>query len=292
MVSRRKALPPLDTLLFFEASLQAGSFSGAASQLYVSQAAVSKRVKQLENWLGTELFERGTRSLQLTPAGAQLADPVAMALDYLQSTLDQVKTPGSSTIRIAANSAVSVFWLHKRLKPFVLGPLSCPIETLIKDKPGDLLSEENDIAIIYASDIPHGWTGRLLMTETLAPVSSPDGARRFFDDPTSLPLLDYDRIAPDWINWDVWAQRQAESPFLGLAKSKCQSYGHSIGQALAGAGIALASCSLLAEELASGELSMLVDTPMTTGKAYFLVWKQREDVRTQIDNLTTYLIAS
>lgn len=150
MDSRRKSLPPLDTLVFFEAALRAGSFSAAASELYVSQAAVSKRIKQLENWLGAELFERGARSLTPTQAGAQLADPVAMALDYLQGALTQVRSPTSPTLRIAANSAVSVFWLFKRLKSFALSPASCPIETIIKDDPRELLSETNDIAIVYA----------------------------------------------------------------------------------------------------------------------------------------------
>ena len=292
MDNRRKNLPPLDTLVFFEQSLRTGSFSAAASQLYVSQAAVSKRVKQLENWLGAELFERGARSLTPTQAGAQLADPVSMTLDYLQNALDQVRSPASSTIRIAANSAVSVFWLFKRLKAFALSPASCPIETVIKDNPSELLTKANDIAVIYASEVPHGWSGRLLMEEELGPVSSPNGAKRFFDDPTSLPLLDYHRYAPDWINWEVWEQRHESSPFRGLAKRMCKSYSHSIGQALDGAGIALASCSLLSEELTSGALSLLVDAPTKTGKGYYLVWRLRDDSRNQIDNLATFLIES
>jgi DNA-binding transcriptional LysR family regulator len=292
MDSRRKNLPPLDTLMFFEAAFRAGSFSAAASELYVSQAAVSKRIKQLEDWLGTELFERGARSLSPTQAGAALADPVTMALDYLQGAMDQVRSPRSATVRIAANSAVSVFWLFKRLKSFALGPASCPIETVVNDNPRQLLSEANDIGIIYASEVPQGWSGQRLMEEELAPVSSPEGAKRFFDDPTSLPLLDYHRHAPDWINWEVWEQRQEHSPLKGLASTMCQSYSHSIGQALDGVGIALASCSLLADELASGELCVLVAPTMKTGKGYFLVWQHRDEIRTQIDGLAAFLVES
>ena len=289
MDSRRKSLPPLDTLVFFETALRAGSFSAAASELYVSQAAVSKRVKQLENWLGAELFERGARSLTPTQAGAQLADPVAMALDYIQGALNQVRSPTSPTLRIAANSAVSVFWLFKRLKSFALSPASCPIETVIKDDPRELLSETNDIAIIYADDVPKGWSGILLMEEELAPVSSAAGAKLFADDPASLPLLDYQRHAPDWINWEVWEQRLSSSPFHGLRKIMCQSYSHSIGQALGGVGIALASCSLLEDELCSGQLAVLADAPLKTGKGYFLTWQRKDETRTQIDDLITHL---
>lgn len=292
MDSRRKSLPPLDTLVFFEAALRAGSFSAAASELYVSQAAVSKRVKQLENWLGVGLFERGARTLKPTQAGAQLADPVAMALDYLQGALNQVESPPSSTVQIAANSAVAVFWLFKRLKTFALSPASCPIEAIIKDDPRELLKDENDIAIIYASRVPQGWSGQMLMEEELAPVSSPGAAKRFADDPESMKLLDYHRHAPGWINWEIWEQRENRGAFHGLTKTMCQSYSHSIGQALEGEGIALASCSLLEDELASGQLSMLVDAPMKTGKGYFLVWQDQNEPHSDMSDLISHLSKS
>lgn len=289
MARRRKSLPPLDTLVFFEAALRAGSFSAAASDLYVSQAAVSKRIRQLEDWLGVELFERGARSLKLTPSGAQLADPATMALDYLQNALAQIRTGPSSTLRIAANSAVSIFWLFARLKSFALSPGSCPIETVITDDPHELLSQANDVAIIYADRVPQGWSGQMLMAEELAPVSSPEGAARFANDPKSMPLLDYRRHAPDWINWEVWEQREGSTPLHGLPRTMCRSYSQSIGQALEGAGIALASCSLLKDELASGQLSVLVDPPMKTGKGYFLVWQQKNETVSQINVLTSHL---
>jgi len=292
MDNRRKSLPPLDTLVFFETALRAGSFSAAASELYVSQAAVSKRVKQLETWLGTELFERGARSLTPTQAGAQLADPVAMALDYLQTALNQVQSPASPPIRIAANSAVSVFWLFKRLKSFALSPASFSIETVIKDDPRDLLSGTNDLAIIYAHEVPEGWSGRLLMEEELAPVSSPEGVQRFADDTCSMPLLDYRRHAPDWINWKVWHQQHPNSLLHGQTQLMCQSYSHSIGQALEGAGIALASCSLLEDELATGQLEILAEGRVKTGKCYFLVWQHMNKFRAQIDDLKTHLTNS
>ena len=292
MDNRRKSLPPLDTLVFFDSVLRAGSFSAAASELYVSQAAVSKRVRQLEDWLGVDLFERGPRSLELTQAGAQLADPIAMTLDYLQGVLNRVRGPASPSACIAANSAVSVFWLFKRLKSFALSPASCPIKIVNTDDPRELESAENDMAIIYADQVPKGWSGQLLMEEELAPVSSPEGAKRFADDPLSMCLLNYQRHAPDWINWQIWEQRVQRNPFHGLQKEMCQSYSHTIGQALAGNGIALASCSLLEDELASGRLTILVDKTMKTGKGYFLIWQQQSEIRQEITDLIRHLNAS
>ena len=123
MGRRRTALPPLDTLVFFEAVARRGGFTAAAAaaaELLVSQAAVSKRVRQLEDWLGTELFHRSPRSLTPTRAGATLVEPVTMALDYLRGALSDVRAPARGAVRIAANGAVATFWLAPRLWAFAL----------------------------------------------------------------------------------------------------------------------------------------------------------------------------
>lgn len=281
MSNLRKSLPPLGTLVFFDAVMRNGGFTAASSELYVSQAAVSKRVRQLEDWLGTDLFERGTRSLTPTQAGAQLAEPVAMALDYLHTSIAGIKLPRRTSVRIAANNAVSMFWLFPRLKAFAFSQDSCPVETVITDDPAAFLSTDNDLAIIYAEAPPDGWTGHRLMDEELAPVASPQAVQKYQRDPESLILLDYARHAPDWINWDVWARRHRASALLTLRKTVCQIYGQSIGRAIAGEGIALASCTLLQEELASGQLEVLAHERHRTGKGYVLV--HRSDLQDQQD---------
>jgi DNA-binding transcriptional LysR family regulator len=86
-----------------------------------------------------------------------------------------------------------------------------------------------------------------------------------------MRLLEYKRHAPDWINWDVWAKRHTSSPLILLPRVVCQTYGQSIGRAIAGEGIALASCTLLRTELASGALLPLGEERRRTGKGYFLV---------------------
>lgn len=285
----RKKLPPLDTLIFFEAVIRQGGFTAASSELYVSQAAVSKRIRQLEDWLGTELFERGTRSLTPTTAGRALAEPVAMALDYLRTSLDGIKSPTNATVRIAANSAVSMFWLFPRLKAFTFSSSSCPVETVVTDDPTVLLSPDNDLAIIYADALPEGWTGPKLMEEELTPVSSPDGIERYIKNPQSMPLLEYERHAPDWINWDVWAKRNPASPLMTLPKTVCQTYGQSIGRAMAGEGIALASCTLLHEELRTNALLPLTGERQKTGKGYFLVQTASRIGQTGVTELVRFL---
>lgn len=289
MAMRRKKLPPLDTLVFFEAAVKAGSFSAAAKGLYVSQAAVSKRISQLEEWLGVSLFDRGTRSLTLTNAGETLSEPVTMAFDYLQTAISRVKTPIDPSIRIAANSAVAVFWLFKRLKAFALSPAACPIETVVKDDEMELLTADNDLAIIYSDAVPDGWSGQLLFEEELAPVSAPNIAKAIAHRPEQFALLEYHRRTPSWINWDIWLSKDPMRPFQNNPRTICQSYSNSIGRALAGEGIALASCALLSEEISNGDLQLLTDQPAKTGKGYYLVWKSL-DTKQQINGLVKFLM--
>ncbi|WP_294610712.1 LysR family transcriptional regulator [uncultured Roseovarius sp.] len=285
----RKALPPLDTLIFFEAVMRNGVFTAASSELYVSQAAVSKRIRLLESWLGTPLFERGARSLVPTPAGVKLAEPVAMALDYLQTSLEGIKSPVKPAVRIAANNAVSVFWLFPRIKAFAFSEASCPVETVVSDDPAALLASDHDLAIIYAAAPPEGWEGAKLMDEDLAPVLSPECVESFGQNPQSQILLDYERYAPDWINWDVWAKRHSTSPLARLPRKICETYSQSIGRAIAGEGIALASCALLQDELASGALVALDEERYNTGKGYFLVKRSGRSDHKQVTEFANFL---
>ncbi|MEM5477997.1 LysR family transcriptional regulator [Pacificibacter sp. AS14] len=292
MKNLRTQLPPLDTLIFFEAVIRNGGFTAASAELYVSQAAVSKRIRQLEDWLATDLFERGTRSLTPTPAGKALAEPVAMALDYLRTSLEGIKSPPRASVRIAANNAVSMFWLFPRLKAFTLSQGSCPVETIVTNDPTDLLSPDNDLAIVYADAPPTGWVGQKLMDEELAPMSSPRGVQKYRQDPQSMPLLEYERYAPDWINWDVWAKRHSTSALLELPKVVCQTYGQSIGRAIAGEGIALVSCTLLRNELASNALQRLDEGAFQTRKGYFLVQNSSCIERNDVEELAGFLLGA
>lgn len=271
MTNLRKSLPPLDTLVFFEAVMRNGGFTAASSELYVSQAAVSKRIRQLEDWLGTPLFERGARRLAPTAAAEKLAEPVSMALDYLNSSLGSIKPRVKSNVRIATNNAVSVFWLLPRLRAFALGDAACAVETFVSDDPGSLLAGEHDLVITYGEAAPDGWEGARLMEEELAPVMAPQVLRAFQDRPEALCLLDYDRNAPDWINWDIWKRQTPRSALSDLPVKRCDTYAQSIGCAIAGEGIALASRALLHEELACGALTALDAERYRTGKSYFLV---------------------
>ena len=139
MKSYRKSLPPLDSLLFFNAVANNRSLNSAAEELFVTQAAVSKRIQRFEEWLGTPLFSRDGRALQITEAGTSLAADVEIALDFLERAIDKVKAPEQPVVRIAANAAVSMFWLYGQLKEFSMSDASCNVSVSTTDSTAELL---------------------------------------------------------------------------------------------------------------------------------------------------------
>ena len=280
MKNYRRNLPSLDGLVFFEAAARHCGFTASAKELCVTQAAVSKRIKELETRLGTDLFLRQGRKLSLTGSGQRLYERCAMALEYLEDAVAREMGDQADKVQIAANSAVSAFWLAPRLTDFRVSDEEGAVRLLTSDRLGDLLDGQNDLAITYGyGDFP-GWHSTLLFPERLVPVARPDyfqtlglEAPRTFADLAGLPeitLLDYERLAPDWVNWKVWIDRLGAQDLKGLPVRTCSSYASAIGDALSGKGIGLGSLTLIDRDLEGGRLCRFGDEVLQTGRGYYL----------------------
>lgn len=276
----RKNLPPLDTLTFFESAMRHMNFTAAARELFVSQAAVSKRIRQLEDWLGTPLFERQGRGLAPTPAGTRLAERVAVGLDFLEQAIAELRAPANPVVSIASMTSVAMFWLQPQLRTFSLGDAACAYSLVTTDAPGELLRAENDLVVIYGDGKLPGWQGRKLFGEKLVPVAAPD-LLTSGDSLAALtmqkdrpPLLDYPRRGPDWIDWTRWAALTGNRAVPDWTRRACASYTQSIGFALRGEGIALGSLPLLESEIAANRLCTLTSDALVTGMGYHLLWRE------------------
>tara|TARA_B100000768_G_scaffold181473_2_gene204620 strand:+ start:1848 stop:2795 length:948 start_codon:yes stop_codon:yes gene_type:complete len=282
MKTYRKSLPPLDSLLFFHAAARNRSLNNAATELFVTQAAVSKRIQRFEDWLGTPLFSRDGRNLQITEAGAGLAADVEIALDFLERAIDKVKAPDQPVVRIAANAAVSMFWLYGQLKEFSLSDSSCNVNVSTTDSTAELLSDRHDLAILYCDGNVPGWETINLLSVELVPAATPEIAEQaetlaMFEGtipPENAPaLLEYANLIPDWINWRNWLKQMG---FVGISAWRtiaCNSYVHSVGKALKGEGIVLANSDMLEGEFRSGKLVRIGTVGLTPKKSYFLCYK-------------------
>jgi len=299
MKDGRSTLPPLDGLVFFEVAARQLSFTAAAKELYVSQTAVSKRIRQLEVFLSVTLFVRDGRSLTLTEEGEELYGKVSITLDFLRRSLQQISDKKSHIVNIAASNAISMFWLQDQLKKFGLTASACPVNLMTSDETRHLTAGENDLVVLpWACPLP-GYECTELFTEQLVPVASPKLAATFEDDHRlgflrsrsgeKQMLLSYRREEPFWENWEGWSETMEIEEIKSWPSMKCITYAHTIGKAIEGEGIALGSVKLLHEELSSGVLQQVSTLTMKSANSYYLARHANSHGKHQVDELHQYL---
>lgn len=296
----RPNLPSLGALAVFDAAARHMSFTAAARELNVTQAAVSKRIKLLEKELGVPLFHRSGRSLALTEQGSTLARRAHSALDYLEESCARLHGDSSAIITIAANTAVSHFWLGPRLREYALAEPATTLRLLTTDRTRDIVGEDNDIVILYGLADRLGWNLLPMFTERLVPVASPRylssagippdrGLPLAPDELAALALLDYERFEAGWTTLDMWFDWTGVArPTRGL-RQLFSSYAITIEAALRGDGIALGSLSLLSDILAEGRLVPVSDRVFVTGQSYFIGVRQDRVIQESVFKLLRWL---
>lgn len=299
MKSFRHRLPPLNSLLVFEAAARTGNFTQAAVELHMSQAAVSKQIKSLEDHLGAALFDRRGRRVVLTPGGRRLQEKVNASLNYLADAVEDltVGQRAQVTVTLAANTAVSYFWLNQALAAYHRAhPDHClNFRVVTSDHTPDLFADEVDIAIAYDPGRRLGWRVAPLFEEGLFPVASPDYLAKHpvtGDDPQALlshRLLDFERIEPNWINWKVWFDALGLDGRRVEADKRFNNYVMLLEAAERGQGITLGTQHLLDAKLAQGTLARAMDVCVQSGRSYCLALNEKSAARQACQDLFLWL---
>lgn len=293
---------PLEAFRVFDAACRQMNFSKAGRELNVTQAAVSRRIKGLEEHLGAPLFTRRGKNLELTPQGARLFQRVRAALDYLEESLDPFRSAKGGTIAIAASGSVSHLWLGGRLRDFGKENPAISLRLLTSDTSFDLAAETNDLVILYSTGEHPRWDLTLMMPERLMPVASPDYLdSRGLDAGTltveqiaSLDLIDYERFNAHWISFRQWFSRVSPPLRLKLQNPRFSfsTYIMAIDAALRGDGIALGSLGLIEEQLADGRLVTVGSEYLSTGYGYYLGLPKFKTVTPEARQLHAFLTGS
>ncbi len=272
MKNYRSSLPPLDYLLFFEAVARHKNLTRAAEELNVSQAAVSKRVKFLEQWLGLELITRNGRIIDLSKAGQRLSSNASEALEYLSLCMAQLRQGNHDKLSVASNVAISQFWLTPRINEYLLSRDALPVTITASDKETDILGANNDIVVYYGNDIPKGWDGVLLFEEIWQPLAAPSLLSQNSDIRAST-LLDFDKLALKWINWAGFIDSTGYAVLAETQRVNLGSYGSSLDAAIRGKGIALGCANVLSFEIEAERLVPMDAYKLRTGRSYFVIWR-------------------
>jgi len=260
-MTRQRDLPAsLDLLRGFEAAARLLSFTAAASELFVTQSAVSRQVQQLEEQLGVKLFERRTRALVLTDAGELYAREVTKALNALREATAAVRASTTPVVRVTTTVTFASLWLVPRLAQFQARHADISVHVVADNTMRDLERNALDLAIRYSPEAAAGAGAERLFGEHVAPVASPALLKgrgvRTPEDLLRLPLLELDdpALSAPWLSWKVWCEamklkRPREN--RGLAFSH---YDQMIHAAIAGQGVALGRFPLVDPFLADGRL--------------------------------------
>ena len=298
MNSYRYRLPPLDALLVFEAVVRCGGPTKAAAELNVSQAAVSKRIKGLEEHLGAKLLTRAGRRVYPTEAGRALNEKVAAALDFLDEACRATRgQPGAHSVSVSGDTAVSHYWLRPALKAFGRRNPAVAIRVVTSDLAADVVGDDNDIAILYGTGERPGWHLSPLFRQVLLPVASPDYLERHDllgkDDRATLEsavLLDHERKQPDWTDWHVWLAETGLSAIKVRSAQTFNSYALAIDAAIDGHGIALASLPLLNDLLDGGVLCPATTTRLVCREGFFLGRRTNRNLSESAELLYDWLL--
>ncbi|MDO5614018.1 MAG: LysR substrate-binding domain-containing protein [Paracoccus sp. (in: a-proteobacteria)] len=280
MTSLRRSLPSLAALSTFEAAARLGSFTQAAAELGVTQAAVSRQIKLLEQDLNTSLFTRAHKRVVLTPPGTALAATVSLSFTNMAEMIDTIRRPASSdTVAVAATLGFTHFWILPRLAEFRETHPQIKLKLVAEDGITDLRRDRLDVAIRYGrAPFPQA-TSLASRADRVFPVCSPALRDKLSlgdaPDLARLPLIASDTVNPSWLTWRSWAQRVGLGGDLGRASDRSglrfNHYTDSIHAAVNGEGVALGWETLISSHLAEGRLIPLGQHSLTTEERYHVI---------------------
>ena len=269
-----KRLPPLNALRTFEAAARHLSFTRAADELAVTQAAVSHQIKALEEHLGVQLFRRLSRRLILTDEAQLLLPSVRQAFDALLAGVDLLSAHGGAgTLSISTTPSFAANWLVGRLCRFQALQPEIEIQLGATARVVDFAREGIDCGVRYGFGDWPGLRSVRLFCQELFPVCSPsllEGPRplRAPEDLAHHTLLHVLDNADDWRLWLQAAGVKGVDPTRGL---KIDSFPLALQAAITGAGVVIGRAQLVAEDLAAGRLVEPFEFELPIESAYYFV---------------------
>lgn len=277
----RRRLPPLTALVTFESAARLRSFTRAAVELGVTQAAVSRQIQLLEGTLGFPVFRRLHRRIELTDKGQTLAQAASTALTLVADAIAEVsESPAQDELVILASVGFSHFWLLPRISRFSREHPGVKLRIVSQDEFVDLSRGEVDLTIRYGNGLWPDGRSILLFRDDVYPICSSDylqahGPIDDLDELVRHPLIMHQSFDPVWTGWEAWLSAfGAEMPRRG-AQMVCSSFTDSIYAALAGQGISLGWARLIPDLLEQRRLVRVTSHVARTSDGYHVVLPHR-----------------
>lgn len=260
---------PLNGLRVFEVAYRQGSFTRAAIELRVTQAAVSHQIARLEDRLGVTLFVRASGGLMPTDEGRVLYPVLEHGFDAIAGTLDRITGHRHiETLKIGVVTTFAVGWLLPRLPEFRRDNPSIDLRISTNNNRVEILREGLDLAIRYGTGSWTGLEAELLLEAPLAPLCAPSIAE-YLADPENLcrEVLLRSYRSDEWPRWFAKAGLTCP-PLTGPMFDSSLAMADIASD---GGGIALLPVDMFTRHIADGRLVQPFSTVLSAG-SYFLTW--------------------
>jgi LysR family glycine cleavage system transcriptional activator len=290
----------LDLLRGFEAAARHLSFTAAGAELFVTQSAISRQVQTLEEQLGVKLFQRRTRALVLTEAGALYSREVAKALQQLRDATASVRAATNPVVTVTTTVTFASLWLVPRLAHFQSRFEDITVHIAADNMVRDLERGSLDVAVRYSTAEKAGDGAVMLFGEQVAPVCSPALARahgriRNPEELLQLPLLHYEdpEVRTPWLSWNVWLETMNLRAPKRVRALRFSHYDQVIQAAISGQGLALGRFPLVKSLIDEKRLI----TPLRDGRyaslgqdrAYWLIVAASAENRPEVKTFVRWL---
>ncbi|WP_246217838.1 transcriptional regulator GcvA [Jiella pacifica] len=271
---RHRDLPPLATIRVFEAAARHLSFTRAADELGMTQAAVSYQIKLLEERLGAPLFLRRTRAVELTATGRLLAPATSEALDQLAAAFSAAKADAGGVLSVSVLPTFAAHWLAPRIGRFQMKHPDIAVRTRATRDVANFSRDDVDVAIRSGLGDWPGLEANPLFPVDFTPMYSPKLVERYGSIERPCDLLRLLLIDPGDRWWKLWFDAMGVPGFEpgGHPDARMGDQHLEARAAIGGYGVAILTPAFYREEIAAGLLVQPFPTASEAGQFYFLAY--------------------
>lgn len=287
-----RRFPPLNPLRTFEVAARCTSFTEAAEELGVTQAAVSRQIGVLEGFFKAKLFERSVRSVTLTPIGRQLHEDVSSAFQIIRWSTDRIFQE-NVLVRVQTYPTFAARWLMPRLSHFMTKFPAVDLRVQTAIKPVDFSKTDTEIAIQFGRGDWPDMIAHPLVPDAIEPVCSPHLAS--IPAPGDMKILLQNTLltskyrAKDWTDWfeHYGVQSGADKRWLAFESSIL-----TFQAAIEALGIAMGQTALLSAEFKTGVLIKPFDMPLRREQLqYWIIWPAGRRLSPEARRFVDWIIA-
>jgi LysR family transcriptional regulator, glycine cleavage system transcriptional activator len=294
-------LPPLESLVAFESAARHLSFTRAASEISLTQSAISRQIQALETRLGVALFRRLHRAIALTDEGRALQLAVVDALVRLDRATREIRRADRvRTVVVTTTAGFAGLWLIPRLADFVAAHPGVDVRISTSNEVVHLERDGVDVAVRYRSvdaALPAGAIP--LFGETVFPVCSPKllaAKKTPLVEPADLAHHILLRMESDGghqlLDWDLWLHALGLADLRPAGMLHFSSYDQLISAAIAGQGVALGRLPLVERHLSERQLVAPFSRKVVSPRSYCVIVSTRSTEKPEVRGFVDWLVAT